>query len=150
MDGERNPQTIAREREHWTQQFAKHGITLVKHNGRWTHGTMPVTGGVAYFEAIIMDEPIKDDPIVVNGGRMFKLGWSWPETWLAAGQRVVPNFDRGWDTDDSGFFPLHAYGESLDCLIRLLVAVGDEPFKERYVDINAVAGPVVRFTEAPL
>jgi hypothetical protein len=35
------------------------------------------------------------------------------------------------------FIPLHEYGESLDCLNRLLIAVGDEPFKERYVDINA-------------
>ena len=108
---------------------------------------MPVTGGTASFQAIIMDEPNVDDPTsVVNGGRIFKMFWEWPDAWHKAGQLVVPHFDRGWDMENGEvFIPLYAYGESLDCVNRLLVAVGDEPIKERYVDIRAVAGPIQGF-----
>ena len=90
------------------------------------------------FAAIICDDPEPESTDVINGGRIMKLSWFWTSRSLSNGQRVLPEFDRGWDGFPHHFIPLATYGEALDCLNRLLAAVGDEPYKERYVDINAL------------
>ena len=125
--------------ERLKQQFEKHGITFLGDDGRWTRGKMAVTGGFVEFSAIILDDPDPESSTVINGGRILKLFWDWTScSPLSNGQRALPGFDRGWDFEFPGhFIPLHQYGEALDCLNRLLAAVGDEPYKERYVDINA-------------
>ena len=116
-------------------RLKQHGITVLSDDGRWTTGKMVVTGGFVEFSAIICDDPDPESSMVINGGRILKLFWDWTSCSLS---RVLPNFDREWDIAGSHFIPLHSYGEALDCLNRLLVAVGDEPYKERYIDINAV------------
>jgi hypothetical protein len=124
--------------EDLSERLKQHGITgrsdarSAEAVGRWTTGKMVVTGGFVEFSAIISDDP---GPESINGGRILKLFWDWTSCSLS---RVLPNFDRGWDIAGGHFIPLHSYGEALDCLNRLLLAVGDEPFKERYVDINAL------------
>ncbi len=122
--------------ERLKQQFEKHGITFLGTDGRWTLGKMAVTGGFLEFDAIL-DAPTQDSELGINGGRILKLCWDWTSYSHSNGQRVLPAFDRGWDIPGH-FIPLHQYGEALDCLNRLLAAVGDEPYKERYVDINAL------------
>jgi hypothetical protein len=124
--------------ERLKRQFDAHGITFLSDDGRWTRGKMPVTGGFVAFAAIICDDPEPESTDVINGGRIMKLSWFWTSRSLSNGQRVLPEFDRGWDGFPHHFIPLATYGEALDCLNRLLAAVGDEPYKERYVDINAL------------
>jgi hypothetical protein len=123
--------------ERLKQQFEKHGIKFLGTDGRWTRGKMAVTGGFLEFDTIILDDPDPESSTVINGGRILKLCWDWTSYTLPNGQRVLPAFDRGWDSPGH-FIPLHQYGEALDCLNRLLTAVGDEPYKERYIDINAL------------
>ena len=119
------------------ERLQRNGIEITHDDGRWTRGKMAVTGGFVSFSAIICDDPDPEYSLCLNGGRILKLFWNWSDL-DSNGQLCVPDFDRGWNMQGP-FIPLDAYGESLDCLNKLLVAVGDRPLAERYVDIKDTA-----------
>ena len=117
------------------ERFRRNGIEITRKpvTDWWTHGVMAVTGGHVWFEVRICDNSHPNDSWFINGGRILKLGWDWGP--LASIGHRIPLFDGGWDMKGP-FIPLNAYGEQLDCLNKLLVAVGDRPFAERFVDLN--------------
>ncbi len=128
------------------ERFKHHGLELLGVERGWCHGVesdsfytgkMPITGGFVTFKFRLDSRGMFAPDFTINGGRIRFLGWDWPDH-IRQLQRCIPVFDDGWMMDGKGpFIPLHAYGETLDCLNKLLVAFGDQPFAERFVDINA-------------